>query len=146
MGVQVHVGQKIHQLIHLKTVKVSFFLVVLLLLPAGIVSANVYDDRAKVDQKIKEQKQALDHVHKKITTLEDQLSALEDSISDIAVRVSENQNQIVSVEQQIQEKEAQLAEKQIQIGMLMRSSYIQGDVSTLEMLASSKNLSDYIDQ
>ncbi len=74
-----------------------------------------------------------------INQLQAQISALEASIAANEARQTQLTQQIADNQQQIETKKAQLSED-------IKTMYIDGQMSTIEELASSKDLSDYIDK
>lgn len=75
----------------------------------------------------------------KIATLQAEIAGLESQIRD-------NQAKNEEVKKQIATAEEELAKQKEQLGTNIRAMYLEGDISTLEMLASSKNLSEFVDK
>jgi surface antigen len=75
---------------------------------------------------------AIDQKQSQINALEGQIAA--------------NQAKQSQLQQQIDVQKQQIAEKKASLSADIKSMYIDGQVSTIEELASSKNLSDYVDK
>lgn len=74
-----------------------------------------------------------------INQLQSQINAVQNQIGDNQAQQAKLQAQITNVQNQIDEKKQQLS-------ATIKAMYIDGQTSTIEELASSKNLSDYVDK
>lgn len=74
-----------------------------------------------------------------IDTLEQQIGAIEGAIAASTAQQTKLQQQIIADQQQIDQKKQQLSDT-------IKTMYIDGQTSTIEELASSNNLSDYVDK
>ncbi|MEI7682983.1 MAG: CHAP domain-containing protein [Candidatus Saccharibacteria bacterium] len=74
-----------------------------------------------------------------IDALQSQINALQDSINTNTAKQADLQSKIVAAE-------AELAHQKKILGDNIRQMYLEGQISTLEMLASSKDLSDFVDK
>lgn len=90
---------------------------------------------------------------KKVVELEEQALGYEDAISKLAAqidalqsKIDENTRQKQRLEQEIKVAEAELNVQKELLGQNIRIMYLNGDMSTLEMLASSKDLSEFVDK
>jgi peptidoglycan DL-endopeptidase CwlO len=73
----------------------------------------------------------------------DQLSV---QISGLQSLISQTQAKIDDLNNQIAQAQAQLAQEKKILGENIKTMYLEGDVSTLEILAGSKNLSDFVNK
>ncbi len=80
------------------------------------------------------------------TTLEGQISSLQRTLSNLSTQISVNQAEQARISQKIAETQAKIAEQQHILAQSVRKLYIENDMSMLEMMASSKNLSEYVDR
>lgn len=85
--------------------------------------------------------------------LEDEAASLEDKINKLTQRINSLQAQINSNKEKIADVEARIvkAQKELEIqkdllGKNIRAMYVEGEISTLEMLASSNDLSEFVDK
>lgn len=74
-----------------------------------------------------------------INTLTAQINAYQEVINQKQAEAEELQRQIV-------EKEAELQVQRDLLGQNIKAMYLEGDISTIEMLATSKNLSEFLDK
>lgn len=74
------------------------------------------------------------------------IAGLQAQIDGLQVQINANQAKAEELQRQIAEAEVELAKQKNLMGQNIRAMYLEGDISTLEMLASSKNLSEFIDK
>lgn len=89
----------------------------------------------------------------RISDLEDAASSYNDEINRLAARIasvqssiSANQAKRAHLEKKIEDYQAKIAEQKVILGDMVRTMYVDGNMSNIEMLATSKNLSDYVDK
>lgn len=126
-------------------------LMVVLVLLLGSTVRIVYADR--FDEQI-------NNLRQQNSTNQQQDALLENEEANLQAVISRIQGEITAIEEQIRisearrtetvakiaEAEAELSKQKELLGMNIRAMYIEGDISTLEMLASSKDLSEYMDK
>lgn len=78
--------------------------------------------------------------------LEATVNAMQIQINGIQNQISDNQNKSVDLENQITAAQAELDQQKKVLGFNIKAMYLEGDISTIEMLATSKDLSDYFDK
>jgi len=78
--------------------------------------------------------------------LSDKIARLQSEINGLEQQITENQAKNNAVQAKIVEAEAELAKQKDLLGQNIKQMYLEGDISTLEMLASSKNLSEFVDK
>ncbi len=86
------------------------------------------------------------HLHKKATTVEGQIEELQDQIAGIQVKIDTNTRKQNDLTNKIEAAQKRLEEQKVLLSANIRSMYIEGDISPLEMLASSSNISDFVDK
>lgn len=111
------------------------------------VRADQYDDQinALSSQNSSLQGQS-DSLAAVASSYEQAVSALQSQIDGLQQSIIDTQHKSDDVKAQIAAAEVQLAQEKKTLGESIRAMYIEGDISTLEILASSKNLSDYVDK
>lgn len=107
--------------------------------------ANVYKERERTAQEIKDHESRLGHIHEEVETLQGQLKSFDESIAAMNKNIAANDFKIASTEKEITIKSKELAETKRQHKDLLRQKYVLSAVSTIEMLASSRSLSDFFD-
>lgn len=74
------------------------------------------------------------------------VAGLQVQIEGLQAQINANQAKADDLQRQIAEAEIELAKQKNLMGQNIRAMYLEGDISTLEMLASSKDLSEFIDK
>jgi peptidoglycan DL-endopeptidase CwlO len=77
---------------------------------------------------------------------QDAINKLQTQINAVRAAIAANEAKQAEIKQQIVEAEAELAKQKKLLGENIKQMYLEGDMSTLEMLASSKDLSDFVDK
>lgn len=80
------------------------------------------------------------------TSYQDAIDQLQEDIAEKQRSIDASQKRQQELESQIKQAEEQLTQQKKMLGDNIRAMYLEGDVSTLEMLASSNNLSEFIDK
>jgi surface antigen len=79
-------------------------------------------------------------------SLQDEINKLQKRIDTLRAQIRSNQDKYNHLQTQIAAAQKELdAEKQV-LGENIKAMYLEGQISTLEMLASSKDLSDFVDK
>lgn len=78
--------------------------------------------------------------------LSDTIAKLQDQISVLQSRINDNETKMADLKGQIAAAEAELARQRDLLGQTIRAMYLEGEITTVEMLATSKDLSDYFDK
>ncbi len=88
-----------------------------------------------------------------VRNLEQEAVSYQDAIARLNSQIRQLQNQInynrarqAKLERQIAHEQAQIQQQKIVLGDVLRSMYVDGQMSTIEMIATSNNLSDYVDK
>lgn len=76
----------------------------------------------------------------------DKISKLQQEINGLQAQINDSVAQIQTTQVKIDEAETELAKQKKLLGENIRAMYVEGDISTLEMLASSQDLSDFVDK
>ncbi len=111
------------------------------------VSADQFDQKINTLEKQNARKQDA------VAQLEDQASSYQDAINKLQAQISSLQQSIdtnhakqAQLKKQIAEAQVELDKQKQILGASVRAIYVGGQVTTLEMLASSNNLSDFVDK
>jgi peptidoglycan DL-endopeptidase CwlO len=112
-----------------------------------LVHADQFDEQINALRAANSQSQAsanqlqvqADSYQGAINALQGQINALQASIDANKAKQADLQNQITAAE-------AELAKQKKVLGDNIRQMYLEGQISTLEMLASSKDLSEFVDK
>lgn len=117
------------------------------LLVAPIVQADRFDDQINaLNQENSVKKAQNNQLGSEATSLADTISKLQAEINVMQAKINTNKQKVAELKVEIAKAEAELDKQRATLGEIIKSLYIDGDVSTLEMLASSKDLSDFFDK
>jgi len=78
--------------------------------------------------------------------IEGEINVLVEQIASIQSQIDTNAAKKAELTAQIEAAQAKLTEQRALLSENIRSIYVEGDISPLEMIASSKNLSDFVDK
>jgi surface antigen len=143
--------QKIKSVIRRRVMRVPFFALVLLVIIGTVVMPKVRADQ--FDQQInaisqdtssKQQSQA--QLGAQAANLTDTVSSLQSQIATLQDQITANQAKVADLQTQITQAEADLAKQKETLSESIKTIYLEGQISTLEMLASSKDLSQFVDK
>lgn len=111
------------------------------------VFADEYDDRINALQKDIEQYQIESaKLNAEAITLSVALAQITNEKSVIQVKIDINQNKYDQLVVQIAETEKKIKDNQDALGKIIADLYVDDNISPIEMLAGSKNISEYMDK
>ncbi len=115
--------------------------------PVISVKADSFDDqiRQKQEEQVAAQAEA-DKLAGKADTIEEQITKLQNQIASIQAQIDTNTKKQNDLTNRIEAAQKRLEEQKVLLSANIRSMYIEGDISPLEMLASSSNISDFVDK
>lgn len=93
-----------------------------------------------------QKKEAVKALQVEADSLQGVIEALQRQIDGLQAQINANQAKADKLQQEITEAEIELAKQKNLMGQNIRAMYLEGDITTLEMLASSKDLSEFIDK
>jgi len=113
----------------------------------GLVKADQFDQQI---QAIKDQNSSVqadaNNWAAQASSYQDQVDILQQQIDGLQQQIVATQQQSDDVQAQIVEKQAELDQQKKVLGENIKALYLEGQISTLEILASSKDLSDFVDK
>lgn len=119
--------------------------------PLTIVSQRVYADRyddqirALQNQASQYQSQA-NELRAKGNTLQDKLNEITAQKNALETQISANQAKHDQLIIDIAANQKKIEESQVALGKTLAGLYVDGKISSIEMLASSQNIGDYVDK
>jgi surface antigen len=114
---------------------------------AAIVHADKYDDQINALRSDNAAKAGVvNGLESQAGSYQAQIDQYQGQINDIQSKINANEAEQASLQQQITEKQNQVDQEKQYLGEDIRTMYIDGQLSTIEELATSKNLSDYVDK
>lgn len=127
----------------------AIFIVATFVLGAGraIGTANRFEEEIRqLNEHNSANRSAVDQLSDAAAGFEDLINKLNAQITAMQAQIVANEQRVTSLQAQIAEAEAELAKQKKLLGNNIRAMYVEDDITTLEMLASSKNLSDFVDK
>jgi surface antigen len=114
-------------------------------LSAGLVKADQYDQQIQALQDQNSANQSLSN------SLAAQASSYQDAVNKLQAQIDQLQQNIVATQQKeddvkakMVQAQADLAHAKVTLGQGIKTMYLEGNMSTLEVLASSTDLSQYV--
>ncbi len=154
MMIQVMVKQKVIQNSKKIISKFSLFALCFVLLfiavaprNNGTVKAASVQEQINILQKQNaEYKNTIDKLRNEATSYQDAIAKLKAQIDTLQGQIDANTKEQARLQQEIVVAEEELAKQKRLLGENIKAMYLEGDISTLEMLASSKDLSEFVDK
>lgn len=113
----------------------------------GHVAADQFDKKIKVLQSQNRTNQsAADKLADQASSYQDAIDKLEQQINRLQQAIVANQHQSAKLEQEIKVKQAELEHQREVLGQSIKAMYLEGQISTLEILAASKDLSEFVNK
>lgn len=121
-----------------------------LLLAVGLVgttfAVSFQEQINQLSEKNANRQAELSDLDEEATSLEDKISRIQSKINAIQRQINRYNEEIAKLEKEIKKAEIELEKQRNLLGKNIRAMYLEGDISTLEMLATSKDLSDFVDK
>lgn len=122
----------------------------LLLVGAPLVQAVTSQDLQQqieaLNQQNAQNQQTLNGLSQEADSYEDAINKLDAQINTLQQQIVANQNKQADLQNQITQAQAELDQQKKVLGENIKVMYLEGDISTLEVLAASKNLSEFVDK
>jgi peptidoglycan hydrolase CwlO-like protein len=136
--------------LHLTRSWLSVVVVCTVMILASVINtvrADQFDEQIQAlrDQNNNNQS-ASDQLAAQANSYQDAINKLQVQISALQAAIAANQQKSEKIHQQMVEAQAELDQEKAVLGENIKAMYLEGQTSTLEMLASSKNLSDFVDK
>lgn len=119
----------------------------LLVVATPIVYADTFSDQINNLQQQNSQNQIqVDQLAAQSSSYTDAINRLDAQINSLQQQIVANQNKQIDLQNQITQAQADLDQQKKVLGENIKAMYLEGDISALEVLAASKNLSEYVDK
>ncbi len=126
---------------------VMVFALVFATVGSSLVSADKFDEKIKaLARENNKTASARNELGAEADNLSDQIGKLQDQIDAKQAAINQHQEEVDKLKVEIEKAQKELDRQKEVLGESIRAMYLEGDISTLEMLATSKNLSDYFDK
>ena len=112
-----------------------------------VVAAQSLQDQINALEQKKNQTQNISNgLAQQAQGIQGEINSLRDQIASIQSQIDINTVRQSDLNKRIDVAQKKLAEQKDMLSANIRSMYIEGDISPLEMIASSKNLGDFVDK
>lgn len=125
----------------------SAMALVALISGAGLAHADKFDDQINgLQQQNSQARGVLNGLASQANSYQGTIDQLQAQISGVQAALFANQAHQVSLQQQITDAKNKIDRQKKYLGDDIKAMYIDGQLSTIEELATSKNLSEYVDK
>lgn len=142
--------QKIKKLLSYSIYKVPIFAMVVVLVLGTVffphAGASVQDQINALQQENANNRNIVAQLQGQATSYQDAINKLQAAISALQSQIDANTAEQNRLQKEIDKAEAELIKQKQLLGTNIKQMYLEGDVSTLEVLAASRNLSDFVDK
>lgn len=112
-----------------------------------VVFADNYQDQINVlNNQNAATSDSLGQLGAQASSLQDTISKLQAEINGLQSQITANETKRDETVAKIAQAEADLAKQREYLSQSLKAMYVNGDISSLEMLASSQNINDFVDQ
>lgn len=126
------------------------FVLLFVAIPRGNTSTvkaeSVQEQINNLQKQNSEYKNTIDKLRNEATSYQDAIVKLKAQIDTLQGQIDANIKEQTRLQQEIVVAEAELAKQKRLLGENIKAMYLEGEISTLEMLATSKDLSEYVDK
>lgn len=131
----------------LRTITLVIAAVALAATPLQQTYADSYDDQIRaLKGQIAEYQAQAGALRAQADTLQNKVNALNAEKAQLQTQIDLNTTKVAQLEQQIIDTQNQIEQQKVLLGNSLVALYLDNSVSPLEVLASSKSISDYIDK
>lgn len=152
MIIVVMIKQKLQKIIKSRPVLVTALLVLVMVLGLGTIphyrtqALSIQEQIAALERENAANKRAVNDLRNQATSYQDAINKLQAQIDTLQAQINANTAEQQRLQGEITAAELELAKQKKVLGENIKTMYLEGQISTLEMLASSKNLSDFVDK
>ncbi len=107
---------------------------------------SIQDQINKLQSENSKKEQQVQVLQVEADGLQATIAALQTQINGLQEQIDINRAKSVELQTQINAAQAELDQQKKILGENIKAMYLEGDISTIEMLATSKDLSDYFDK
>lgn len=132
---------------------IALFLAFIILTPYPIYALSDEEELQSLNQQIEQAQSTLNSLRSEKASLANDLAAMDLQISTIQKQINATQaeiniinKQIAELNKKIKEAEEELARQREIMDEYLRTMYIEGQVSTLELIAESSSFSEFVDR
>lgn len=112
----------------------------------NVSAESAQDEINRLMQENANNQGAVARLQTEATSYQDAISKMQAEIADLEAKLQINIAEQNRLNDEIKKVETELANQRDLLGKNIRSMYVEGEMSTIEMLASSSNLSEFVDK
>lgn len=128
-------------------ISVKLFVVfALFLMPTFSLAASLDDRINQTEQNLSQTKSTKKTLSGEVAAFDAQIGGIQSQINATDADLTKTQNEITSTNNQIKQAELDLAKTKDQLREYIRTMYEEGQVSNIELIAKSKNFSEFVDR
>lgn len=131
----------------------TFIISALLVLLCGFFAGNALVGADQFEQQIRQlnqqnaqHRQAVRQLQLEANTYQEAVTQLQGQINALQKQISDNEARRDDLQRQIEVAQAELDRQKYVLGQSVKAMYLESRISTIEMLASSRNISDFVDK
>ncbi|HIA91550.1 TPA: hypothetical protein EYO12_00345 [Candidatus Saccharibacteria bacterium] len=101
---------------------------------------------SKLEQEIAQSEKEADHFHAQAETLQEAIDELDDQIAEIEKQIELTNLRLKDLEQELEETRIELERQKDTLAISIREHYKTGEVTTIELIASSDSFAEFFNQ
>lgn len=114
--------------------------------PVSVLAESAQDEINRLMQENSSNQSELERLKVEAASYQDAIDQMQAQIADLEAKIQINIAEQARISEEISKNEAELAKQKSLLGKNIKAMYLDGNVSTLEMLASSNDLSEFVDK
>jgi peptidoglycan hydrolase CwlO-like protein len=116
------------------------------LMPKFAQANTINDQINALQQENAQNRNVVAQLQNQATSYQDAISKLQAAINSLQAQIDANTAEQNRLQKEIAEAEIELLKQKKLLGENIKAMYLEGQITTLEMLASSRDLSDFVDK
>lgn len=113
----------------------------------SLVGADQFEDQIRqLNQQNSQSQQNVRQLQLQANTYQEAINQLQNQISALQKQISDNETKRDDLQNQIEAAQAELDRQKQVLGQSVKAMYLESKISTIEMLASSRDISDFVDK
>lgn len=130
------------------TVVIAIMLTVFAIIPKdrSVHALSIQEQITSLQQQNDEYKSTIARLQGEATSYQDAIAQLKAAIDALQGQIDANTVEQQKLQADIVTAEAELVKQKVLLGENIKAIYLEGQISTIEMLASSKDLSEFVDK
>jgi peptidoglycan hydrolase CwlO-like protein len=116
------------------------------IVPKIVTADSIGDQITQLQQQNNANKSAVANLQSTAVSYQDAINRLQSQINLVQGQIDDNVAKQASLQTQIVTNQAELEKQRAILGENIRVMYVDGQITTIEMLATSKNLSEFVDK